>query len=92
MVERFGSLLCYVAAPVKEPQMRIAVVKAADDDEAGVWFVEHSDIVGLHVEGKTFEAFRCNISDATDDLMEDEIGGRRKLTSRSSHTPLCVLA
>jgi hypothetical protein len=49
--------------------MRIAVVKAAFDDEAGVWNVEHSDVEGLHVEGETFEAFRQNIADAAEDLM-----------------------
>jgi predicted RNase H-like HicB family nuclease len=49
--------------------MRIAVVKAAFDDDAGVWFVERSDIEGLHVEGDTFEAFRRNVADAAGDLL-----------------------
>ncbi len=43
--------------------MRIAVVKAARDDESGVWYVEHSDVDGLHVEGATFEAFCRNVAD-----------------------------
>jgi predicted RNase H-like HicB family nuclease len=79
MADRFGSLLCYVAAAVKAPAMRIAVVKAAYDDEAGVWFFEHSDIVGLHVEGDTLESVRRNIADATADLVEDEIGGAKEI-------------
>jgi hypothetical protein len=33
--------------------MRLAVVKAAYDDGAGVWFVDYSDVGGLHVEGET---------------------------------------
>ena len=52
--------------------MRIAVVKAAFDDEAGVWFVETSDLEGLHVEGDTFEAFRQNVAAAVGDLLEGE--------------------
>jgi predicted RNase H-like HicB family nuclease len=54
--------------------MRVAVVKAAHDDEAGVWYVEHSDVEGLHVEGETFEAFRHNVASAVGDLLEGEGG------------------
>jgi hypothetical protein len=50
--------------------MRVAVVKAAHDDEAGVWYVQHSDIEGLHVEDDTFEAFCTNVAGAASDLME----------------------
>ena len=55
--------------------MGIAVVKAAFDDDAGVWWVEHSDIEGLHVEGETFEAFRQNVALATTDLLLGDGGG-----------------
>ena len=54
--------------------MRVAVVKAAHDDEAGVWYVEHSDVDGLHVEGETFEAFRHDVAGAVGDLLEGEGG------------------
>jgi Domain of unknown function (DUF1902) len=37
--------------------MRVAVVKAARDDEAGVWCVQHSDIEGLHIEGDLSKPF-----------------------------------
>ncbi len=50
--------------------MRVAVVKAAYDRDARVWFVEHSEIEGLHVEGETFEAFCRNVADAVTDLHE----------------------
>jgi hypothetical protein len=50
-------------------EMRVAVVKAAHDDEAGVWYVEHSD-----VEGETFEAFRHDAAGAVGDLHEGEGG------------------
>jgi broad specificity phosphatase PhoE len=52
--------------------MRLAVVKAAHDDEAGVWYVEHSDVGGLHVEGESFEAFCRNVASAVADLLEGE--------------------
>jgi predicted RNase H-like HicB family nuclease len=55
--------------------MRIAVVKAARDDEAGVWCVEASDLRGLHVEGETFEAFCRNVAGAVADLLEGEDNG-----------------
>ena len=54
--------------------MRVAVVKAAHDDDAGVWYVEHSDVMGLHVEGETFEAFCRNVADGVSDLLEGEDG------------------
>ena len=52
--------------------MRIAVVKAARDADAGVWYVEHSDVGGLHVEGETFEDFCRNVSNAVSDLLEGD--------------------
>lgn len=52
--------------------MRIAVIKAARDNEAGVWIVESSDVEGLRVEGETFEAFCQNVSDAVADLLGEE--------------------
>jgi Domain of unknown function (DUF1902) len=52
--------------------MRVAIVKAAHDDEASVWYVDHSDVEGLHVEGDTPEAFSRNVADAVGDLAESE--------------------
>ncbi len=54
--------------------MPVAVVKAGHDDEAGVWYVEHSDVEGLHVEGETFGAFCRNVAGAVVDLLEGEGG------------------
>ena len=59
--------------------MRVAVVKAGFDDDAGVWFVEHSDVEGLHVEGETFEAFRQNVADATGNLLSGEGDGSEEV-------------
>jgi predicted RNase H-like HicB family nuclease len=56
----------------RNEEMRIGVVKAAHDDDAGVWYIEHSDIEGLHVEGETFETFCGNVADVVGDLLEGE--------------------
>ena len=52
--------------------MRVAVLKAAFDEDARVWYVESCDIEGLHVEGDTFEAFRRNVADGAADLLQGE--------------------
>jgi hypothetical protein len=54
------------------PLMRVAVVKATFDEDARVWYVESSDIEGLHVEGDTLEAFRSNVAAAAADLLEGD--------------------
>jgi chemotaxis protein CheY-P-specific phosphatase CheC len=54
--------------------MRVAIVKAAFDGEAAVWYVEHSDVEGLHVEGDTFDAFCKNVAAAVADLLSEEDG------------------
>jgi hypothetical protein len=55
--------------------MQVAVVKATFDEEASVWYVESSDIEGLHVEGDTFEAFRRSVAVAAADLFEGDGAG-----------------
>ena len=50
--------------------MRVAVVKAGYDDEAGVWYVQSSDVEGLRVEGDTFEAFCRAVEGAVADLLD----------------------
>ena len=52
--------------------MRVAVVKAGYDDEAGVWYVQSSDVEGLRVEGDTFEAFCRAVEGAVADLLEGQ--------------------
>lgn len=52
--------------------MRVAVVKAGYDDEAGVWRVQSSDVEGLRVEGDTFEAFCHAVEGAVADLLEGQ--------------------
>ena len=52
--------------------MLVAVLKAAFDEDAHVWYVESSDIEGLLVEGDTFEAFRRNVAAAAANLLEND--------------------
>ena len=49
----------------------LIVVKAGYDAEAGVWFVESSDIEGLHLEGATLEALVERIPNALADLLAE---------------------
>ena len=46
------------------------VVKLAFDPEAGVWFVESSDVPGLNLEGATVEELRDKLPNAILDLVE----------------------
>lgn len=50
----------------------VIVVKAAYDSEASVWYVESSDVPGLHLEAPTFEGLVAKVPDALSDLLEDE--------------------
>jgi predicted RNase H-like HicB family nuclease len=49
---------------------QIIVVKAARDAEAGVWFVESSDLPGLNLEADTLEALAEKLPGAILDLLE----------------------
>ena len=46
------------------------VVKAAFDPEAGVWFVESSDLDGLNLEAASLEQLRDKLPGAVLDLLE----------------------
>jgi len=46
------------------------VVKAARDSEAGVWYVETSDLPGLNLEADTLEGLLEQLPGAVTDLLE----------------------
>jgi predicted RNase H-like HicB family nuclease len=48
----------------------LIVVKAAWDSDAGVWWVEHSDLPGLNLEAESLEALRDKLPGAIEDLLE----------------------
>jgi hypothetical protein len=52
------------------PFMSLIVVRVAFDSEAGVWFVESSDLAGLNVEARTVEEIQRQIPLAVVDLLE----------------------
>ena len=49
---------------------RSVVVKAAHDPEAGVWFVEQSDLFGLNAEAETLEGLVEKLPVVISDLLE----------------------
>ena len=48
----------------------VIVVKAARDAEAGVWYIESSDIPGLNLEGETLESLTDKLPGAILDLLD----------------------
>jgi hypothetical protein len=50
--------------------MSFYVVKASFDEEADVWFVDHTDIPGLATEAPTFEELRGKIEVMASELLE----------------------
>lgn len=48
----------------------VIVVKAARDLEAGVWFVESSDVPGLNLEADSLDALADQLPGAILDLLE----------------------
>jgi len=51
---------------------RYAVVRVAWDQEAGVWYVQESDIPGLVTEAPTLEDLRRKVPGLVQDLIGDE--------------------
>ena len=51
------------------------VVKVAFDTEAEVWFIESSDVPGLHLEGSSVDDLYAKIPDAILDLLETTASG-----------------
>jgi predicted RNase H-like HicB family nuclease len=49
---------------------RSVVVKAARDSEAGVWYVEQSDLFGLNAEAETLEELVKKLPAVISDLLE----------------------
>jgi predicted RNase H-like HicB family nuclease len=49
---------------------RTVTVKAAWDNEAGVWYVEESDLPGLHIEADTPIELYGKLPGAIEDLLE----------------------
>jgi len=55
----------------------VIVVKAAHDPEAGVWYVESSDVAGLSLEASTLESLIEKLPGAILDLLDE--GGAESL-------------
>ena len=51
---------------------RSVVIKVAHDPEAGVWFVEQSDLFGLNAEAETLEELVEKLPAVISDLIEPD--------------------
>ncbi|MGH6824280.1 DUF1902 domain-containing protein [Methyloceanibacter sp.] len=58
----------------RNPMTRSVTVKAAHDAEAGVWYVEESDLFGLNAEADTLEELVNKLPAVISDLLEPEDG------------------
>ena len=56
-------------------------VKAAWDAQAEVWYIEHSDLPGLHIEAETPIALYEKLPGAIEDLLEGS--GTREISFES---------
>jgi Domain of unknown function (DUF1902) len=54
---------------------RSVTVKAAHDAEAGVWYIEESDLFGLNAEAETLEALVAKLPAVVSDLIEPDGSG-----------------
>jgi predicted RNase H-like HicB family nuclease len=63
----------YESAESRERFMaeKLIVVRVAYDPEAQVWWIESSDLSGLHAEGATLEELRDKLPGMISDLIED---------------------
>ena len=49
---------------------RVILVKAVRDDDAGIWYVEYSDMPGLNLEAASIEELIDKLPAAVADLIE----------------------
>jgi hypothetical protein len=60
--------------PERAPDMAHVIhVRAAWDDEAGVWYTAESSVPGLAIEAETLERLRERLLVIIPDLLEDEM-------------------
>ena len=65
----------------------LIVVKAAWDADAGVWWIEDSDLPGLNLEAESLDALRDKVPGAIEDLLEARgTDGRDVLIAIVAHT------
>lgn len=74
---------------------RLILVKVAHDDEAGVWYVEHSSLPGISAEAPTVEALIERLPGIVVDLIEENgfegDPGEVAIEVVASHTQRVVL-
>jgi len=58
---------------------RSVIVQAAHDPEAGVWFVEESDLFGLNAEAETLEGLVDKLPAVIADLLQPAEAGETEV-------------
>ena len=58
---------------------RSVIVQAAHDPEAGVWFVEESDLFGLNAEAETLEGLVDKLPTVIADLLQPAEAGETEV-------------
>jgi predicted RNase H-like HicB family nuclease len=72
---------------------QLIVVKAARDEEAGVWYVESSDVPGLNAEAETLEALIELLPPIVQDLIDEgALDGIDGLDMRDRDLPIELIA
>jgi hypothetical protein len=66
---------------------RLIVIRIAFDEEAAVWYVEHSDLPGLRAEAATADGLMQRIPALVADLMEENGG-----TGEAREIPIEIIA
>ena len=52
----------------------MVVIRAKYDDDAKVWYVEHSDLSGVHAEGNTFDELCSKLPNVVRERVEANSG------------------
>jgi predicted RNase H-like HicB family nuclease len=63
----------------------LILVHASFDNEANIWYIHHSTLQGLHVEGATFEELRQEVKYAVESLLDGKTNDVSIETIAHSH-------
>jgi hypothetical protein len=55
--------------------MKLILIRAAFDSDAKVWFVQSSDLAGVHAEGATLDELRDKLPAVVQDVISDGAPG-----------------
>lgn len=71
---------------------QLIIVGAARDEEAGVWYVESSDVPGLNAEAETLEALIDLLPPIVQDLIDEGALDGADIEARNQDRPIELIA